>query len=355
MKKQTRTHLDIDGSLKSGSGTILRYSLALSCILKENLHIHNIRAQRKKPGLMAQHVRTVEACLDLTAGRAEGLYTQSPEIVFYPGPVTFDGHFHWNIGTAGSTTLMAQCLLPVGLFAKKASSYTINGGLFQDFAPSPYHTKYVLMKILNKFSAQADLTVKKPGYVPAGEGEIMLETEPVKTPLQPLTLTDQGCITHVKGIALSSHLEKQKVSERMAQTCAEELKKKKNIDADIEIIHDEQSQQKGAALFICAETDTGCIIGADMAGAVGRRSEKIGTQTAKKLIDDLESGATVDRFTADQLILYAALAKGTSTYIIPKMTDHIETRLWLVEKMLGAKTEVKNNRIRIKGIGYRRE
>lgn len=300
---------------------------------------------------MAQHLRTVEACMDLTGGRAEGLYTHSPEIIFYPGPITLDGQFQWNIGTAGSTTLMAQCLLPVGLFAKKRSSYTIKGGLFQDFAPNPFHTKYVLMENLKKFSVQAELTVKKPGYVPSGDGEIILEVEPITPPLQAFSLTEQGHITQVKGIAISSHLKQQKVSERMAQACIEELKKKKSIEADIEIIHDESSKQKGAALFIYAETDTGCIIGADMAGTVGRRSEKIGQQTARKLIEDIESGAAVDRFTADQLIIYAALAQGTSTYIIPKMTDHIESNIWLVQYILGAHVSVQGQTLTIKGIG----
>jgi len=91
-----------------------------------------------------------------------------------------------------------------------------------------------------------------------------------------------------------------------------------------------------------------------MAGAPGRPAEYIGEKVADHLIEVLETEATVDGHIADQLIPFCGLADGWSSYVIPKMTDHIETRLWLVEKMLGAKTEVKGNRLRIKGIGYRR-
>jgi len=91
-----------------------------------------------------------------------------------------------------------------------------------------------------------------------------------------------------------------------------------------------------------------------MAGTPGRPAEYIGKKVANHLIQVLETEATVDEHVADQLIPFCGLADGWSSYIIPKMTDHIEARLWLVEKMLGAKTEVKDNRLRIKGIGCRR-
>lgn len=289
--------------------------------------------------------------MDLTKGRAEGLYRQSMELLFYPGPKIIGGQFKWSIGTAGSTSLMAQCLLFPSLFAEEASTYTINGGLFQDFAPNSFHMKYVLLEILKKMSVQANLMVLKPGYVPSGDGEIKIEIEPLTSPLKSLRLLNQGRITSVRGIAISSHLKENKVSERMALACAQELQRIRGIDTDIEIIYDEKSEQKGAALFIYASTDTGCIIGSDMAGSPGRSSEKIGRLTAQRLSEDIESGATVDRFTADQLILYAALAEGESTYYLPRMTDHIESNLWLIQNILGAHVRLDGLKLSIRGVG----
>jgi RNA 3'-terminal phosphate cyclase (ATP) len=91
-----------------------------------------------------------------------------------------------------------------------------------------------------------------------------------------------------------------------------------------------------------------------MAGAPKRSSEAIGKRVARNLIEDLETGATVDRYLADQLIPFCALADGTCEYLIPRITEHIEARLWLVKEILGAKTQIKDNRVIIKGIGYQR-
>jgi RNA 3'-terminal phosphate cyclase (ATP) len=72
-------------------------------------------------------------------------------------------------------------------------------------------------------------------------------------------------------------------------------------------------------------------------------------------LNDLGSGATVDRHLADQVIPFAALAKGTSMYLIPSVTEHVKARLWLVEKILGAKSRIRENLVTIEGIGFLRQ
>jgi RNA 3'-terminal phosphate cyclase (ATP) len=112
--------------------------------------------------------------------------------------------------------------------------------------------------------------------------------------------------------------------------------------------------QAGAALAVFAESDTGSVLGADRAGAPGRPSEAIADDVARMLLEDLGSGATVDRHMADQLMLFAALANGTSEWLIPRVTEHVETNAWLLEKLLGAVVESQDRRMRIHGIGYHR-
>lgn len=343
--------IEIDGSLKSGSGTILRYALSLASILNRRLSIVNIRAKRKKPGLQPQHLKSVEACCELTCGSAEGSDIGASTIRFFPGAAIKGGQFSWDIGTAGSATMMALCLLPLGCFAQKKSAYTITGGLFQDFAPNVFHMRHVLTALLKRFSIQADIGVIKPGYVPTGGGIIKVEVEPVKKTLTALRLTEQGKVIGIKGISISSHLKTRAVSQRMAETCNKVLKRA-GYNAEIEIIEDTKADQKGAALFAYAITDKGCIIGADMAGRIGRTSEEIGRHVAEQLLDDLKSGATVDRYTADQLIIYAALAKGESEFIIPRITEHVDSNVWLVEKILGLKIDLHKNHLKITGSGF---
>ncbi len=351
--------IEVDGAQKSGSGTIVRDAVSLSVLVGQELHVTNIRAKRDKPGLRPQHLRGVEACSQICQGKLEGAKVGSREIRFRPGEKISGGDFNFDIGTAGSTTMLASILLPLSLFAKRASAYTITGGLFQDFAPSAYHLKYVLFPVLRKMGVDAGLQIIQPGYVPSGKGVTGIRVEPQRRRLRPIVLLEQGNIREIRGIALSSLLEGRKVSERMAKECQKRLKAKQ-CDARIEIVYDGKagpafrkvSIQAGAALAIWAETNTGCLIGSDMAGEPRRTAEFIGKQVARKLIEDLETGATVDRHLADQLIPFCALADGVSEYLIPRMTEHVETRLWLVERILGAKTEVRNNYLRVKGIGY---
>jgi RNA 3'-terminal phosphate cyclase (ATP) len=94
------------------------------------------------------------------------------------------------------------------------------------------------------------------------------------------------------------------------------------------------------------------MIGADMAGAPGRSAEFIGNTVARNLMEDISTGACADRFLSDQLIPFLSLAKGTSKIRIPAMTDHIDTRLWLAETMLGAKTKINGSLVQIEGVGY---
>ena len=342
--------IHIDGSAKSGSGTIVRYAIALSSLLGEALHINNIRARRDKPGLRPQHLASVKACARMCGAQVEGAAVNSVEIVYKPGGRPKGGHYQWEIGTAGSTTLLAMTLLPIALFADKETVLRISGGLFQDFAPSAHHMQYVLFPTLEQMGIRAEVEVIRPGYVPTGGGIIEVKVKPADARIKPLSLLNQGKVKEVTGLALSSHLRPQRVSQRMADECQKVLAEK-GYRAKIETLWDETAVQAGASLAIWSKTDSGCLLGSDRAGKRGRSSEEIGRYVAQNLVEDLNTGATVDRYLADQLIIYAALAGGTTEYVIPRFTEHVDSNLWLVEK-LGARARLKGNTLRIEGLGY---
>jgi RNA 3'-terminal phosphate cyclase (ATP) len=343
--------ITIDGGAKSGSGTIVRYSVALASLLAREIKIQNIRQRRDKPGLRAQHLKVIQACAEMCHGVVENAAVGSKEITYIPRKKFNGGEYHWDIGTAGSTTMFAQALLPLACFAEKPSKFRLEGGLFQDFAPSAYHMKSVLLPLLKQMGIQAELEIIRPGYIPKGKGIIEIEVEPVEK-LKPFNLIEQGKITSINGIALSSHLEEKKVSQRMAQECRKTLSSQ-GYKAEIKEIYDESSLQEGAALAIYADTSSGSVIGSDRAGRPGRRSESIGRYVAQNFMEDVNTGAAVDRYIADQLIIYAGLAEGISRYSIPRITEHVETNLWLIEKFLGARTKISDNLIiEIEGIGF---
>jgi len=344
--------ITIDGGAKSGSGTIVRYSVALASLLGKEIRIQNIRARREKPGLRAQHLKTIQACQEMCHGVVSGATVGSRDISYAPKERFKGGEYHWDIGTAGSTTMMAQTLIPLACFAEKPCKFRLEGGLFQDFAPSAYHMKFVLPPLLKQMGIQVKLEIVRPGYVPKGGGILEISVEPTGK-LKPLSLTQQGEIRSIKGIALSSHLKERRVSHRMAEEC-QKILSSYSYKAEIKEIYDGSSLQEGAALAIYAETSSGSIIGSDRAGRPGRSSESIGRYVAQNLLEDINTGATVDRYIADQLIIYAGLAEGTTQYSIPRITEHVETNLWLIEEFLGAKTKIKDNLLEIEGVSFKR-
>jgi RNA 3'-terminal phosphate cyclase (ATP) len=341
----------IDGSSHSGSGTILRYALSLCTLTGDTLRMTNIRAGRKKPGLRPQHLSAVKACAEFCRGQFSSVDVGSREMTFTPGGVLAGGSYSWNIGTAGSTTLLAYSTIPLALFADSTTKIRLQGGVFQDFAPSAYHMADVLFPLLAYMGATVSLEVERPGYPPKGGGRVELKVAPMKGKLSPVKLPFQGKINQVRIRAIASHLGTQKVAERMAASFSSPWGQRSNR-VTTTIVNDTSALQAGAALSAIAATDTGCLLGADMAGRPGRRSESIGQRVARQLAEDLNSGATVDRHLADMLILFCALADGESIYVIPHMTEHIETNLWLTTTILGAEYRIEGNTIRINGIGY---
>jgi RNA 3'-terminal phosphate cyclase (ATP) len=343
--------LTIDGSRYSGSGTIVRQSVAFSALTGKPIHVVNARAKREKPGLRPQHIRVVEAVAELVNGRTEGLVQGSQEFVFRPGRLKTGRHYHWDIGSAGSTTMLALGILPVLAFSGSPVSVELRGGLFQDFAPSVFHLQHVLLPMLRRMGLHVEVVIVRPGYVPRGEGILRLVATPLHEPFRAVASDESFPVTRIWGIALSSHLEERRVSQRMADAAQETLAKS-GYQAEIEVRNDTESLQPGAGLALFADEGAAVRLGADQAGALRRSAESIGKHVAAQLLEDLGSGATLDRFAADQIIPFAALAAGESRFIIPSVTDHVMTSAWLAELFLGARLKIDGQRLEIDGVGF---
>jgi RNA 3'-terminal phosphate cyclase (ATP) len=344
--------IHVDGSERSGSGTIVRFAVALAALLRRPLHIFNARARRARPGLRPQHLAAVRACAEICDAAADGLFVGSQEFTFAPGGTIHGGSYTWDIGTAGSTTMLALGILPLACFADGPLTARITGGVFQDFAPSPHHMQHVLAPLLARMGAAVEIEVVRAGYAPAGAGVLDVRVTPIGRPLAAIRLAEPGQLRSVLGVAFSSHLAERRVSERMAAACEARLAAG-GIACLIERVLDARASHPGASLAVWGESSTGCLFGADWAGARGRTSETIGQFVAASLLDDLASGATVDRHVADQLIVFAALAEGSSRYVVPDVTEHVDANLWLAERF-GARASCERREVRIEGIAHRR-
>ncbi|MDH4195311.1 MAG: RNA 3'-terminal phosphate cyclase [Nitrospirota bacterium] len=346
--------ITIDGSLFSGSGSIIRQAVAFSGLTGQPIHLVNARVKREKPGLRRQHVRVVEAMCELVNGKARGAFEGSQEIDFYPGLPGLNEakqQYCWDIESAGSTTMLALAVLPVLAFRSTPTIVEIRGGLFQDFAPSVFHLQHVVLPLLHHMGLEATLYMNRPGYVPRGKGSLSLKVKPIKHGLQPIILEEAGPVQKIWGIALASHLVERRVSHRMAESAAKALARGGYV-ADITLMEDTSAEQPGAALALFADCGAGVRLGADRAGALGRRSEDIGRYVVQHLLADFQTGATVDRFAADQIIPFAALAGGTSQFLIPQMTDHVQTGIWLARLFFGAEATTNDHHLEIQGVGW---
>lgn len=148
--------------------------------------------------------------------------------------------------------------------------------------------------------------------------------------LTPLDAQRRGHVDRLWGIALSSHLQARDVSGRMARHAQDKLAKA-GFDAEVEQREDTTAAQPGAGLALFADLSGGCRLGADGAGAPGRPAEAIGSATAHRLLDDLGTGAALDRYASDQVIAFVALASGQTQVRLAAVTDHVRPGLRLAE------------------------
>lgn len=342
--------LTIDGGRYSGSGVIVRQAVAMAALTGKSVTITNVRVKRPKPGLRLQHVQVVKAICELTGGAAEGVALGSRDVVFRPGTGANRPAYEWDIGSAGSTTMLALAVLPVLAMGTSPVQVTLTGGLFQDFAPSYFHLEQVLLPLLRGMGVRASVEMLRPGYVPRGGGRLRLSVQPAAGPLRPLVL-ERGTVEAVWGVALASHLGQRKVGERMAEA-ARAVLEAAGYAPTIAVRNDTSALQPGAAIALTARLTGGALVGSDRAGAPGHPSERLGRDAAEQLLADLGSGATVDRYAADQVIPFAALAEGESRALIPHVTEHVETSAWLAREFLGAEGSISGQSMTIRGVGF---
>ncbi|HLX38682.1 MAG TPA: RNA 3'-terminal phosphate cyclase, partial [Candidatus Binataceae bacterium] len=116
----------IDGARGEGGGQILRTALALSCVTGKPFRIENIRAARKKPGLLRQHLTAVNAAASIAHAKVSGAELGASALTFSPGAVRA-GEYAFAVGTAGSATLVLQTVMPALLLASGPSRLTLEG------------------------------------------------------------------------------------------------------------------------------------------------------------------------------------------------------------------------------------
>ena len=324
----------IDGSIGEGGGQILRTALGLAAVLGKPVKIINIRAKRRNPGLQRQHLTAVRALAEIANARVEGDRLGSTELYFEPRMLR-GGEFRFDIGTAGSTTLILQALLPVLPFLPRRTTIEIRGGTDVPWSPPIDYVRFVLLRALKMMGIEIEIELVRRGHYPRGGGIIRIQVEPTHS-IKPIQILELGVVKKVQGRSHCVKLPKH-VAERQANAAREIIFRELGVEADIELEYYEPSKDPhlgpGSGIVLYVDASRG-IMGADALGEKGKPAEQVGREAAQKLVEEVRSGAGVDRHLGDMLISLAALASGISELRVSSMTMHAWTVIRIVRQLV---------------------
>src|SRR4030042_1904119 len=329
------------GSMGEAGGQILRTAAALSAVTKKPCRVFNIRKGRPKSGLAAQHLFGIQALNQLCNGKLEGDFLGSEEIKFYP-EVIKSKDLHIKIETAGSIALVLQALIPPSLFSQDPVKIIFDGGATDTFfSPTIDHFRYVFLKVLEKMGAKVNTNIIERGYYPEGGAKVEVIISPSK--LKSLNLTERGQLKKITAISgASEFLKSKKVAERQLAGVREVLGKLKlPLEEKVEYYH---TSSPGSQVCLIAEFEN-TIIGTDSFGKLGKRAEDVGKEAAFELLNEQKTEACLDRYLADQILPYMALAPKKSQVTVSEITNHCKTNVWVIEKFIDGKFKIDGNLI----------
>ncbi len=321
----------IDGA--RGGGQILRTSLALSIVTGEPFAIERIRAGRRRPGLMRQHLTSVRAAATVGAAELEGDELGSESVTFRPtGVVAGDHSFH--VSTAGSAGLVLQTVLPPLLTASAPSQIELRGGTHAAWAPPYDFLERTFLPVVARMGPTLSSKLTRHGFYPAGGGRFEVTIEP-SAELGRLELLDRGEVHAMSGTVLSAGL-----APGIAHREARELVERTGWDADaFRVLELPKRHGPGNALFVVVESEA-CAAVFTSFGRKGVAARTVAHDAADQALRYLASGAPVGPHLADQLLVPLAIGAGGAFRTSRPLDEHLTTNAALIREWLGVSIEI---------------
>jgi RNA 3'-terminal phosphate cyclase (ATP) len=324
---------EIDGSRGEGGGQVLRTSLTLSLLSGEPLKIVSIRAGRRRPGLLRQHLCAVKLAAEVSDAELEGAEAGSRELTFKPRALKA-GDYHCTVGTAGSATLVLQTVLPALLLAKGRSTLLLEGGTHNPLAPPFDFLARAFLPLLNRMGARIETTLERHGFYPAGGGRMRVTLEPCDG-LQPLDLRQRGEVRSCSATALIAAL-----PAAIGHRELSELKQKLGWPMEqLKLVELDRSCGPGNVLSAVVESEHVTEVFTAF-GEKGVRAEQVAESVANRVREYLAAGVPVGAQLADQLLLPLALARGGAFRTLP-LTLHARTQIELLQELHGTAFRVR--------------
>jgi RNA 3'-phosphate cyclase len=326
--------IEIDGSQGEGGGQVLRTALTLAAITATPVRLFNVRAQRSKPGLKPQHLKAVEAVAAITGARVEGGKLGSQTLRFEPQSVA-PGHYRFDIGTAGSVSLVLQTILLPLSFARRDSHVVITGGTHVPWSPCYHYLAWHWLHYLKQSGFRAELALDRAGFYPPGGGRISAAIAPAAA-LAPLTLARRGALKRIRGLAAVSNLDIG-IAERMRHRAIQQLRGS-DVACDI-ATQTLDAVSPGAFLLLLAEFEhtQACYYAL---GAPGKPAELVADEAVEQLQEFLATDGAIDEYLADQLVLPLSFAPGVSELRTSRVTQHLVTNAEIIKRFLPVSIEI---------------
>jgi len=335
--------LELDGSI--GYGQVLRTAIALSALTLQPIRIFNIRINRPNPGLRPQHLTGVLEAAKLCHADVKNAKIGSTEITFVPKRLEIPDRTIIDIKTAGSITLLLQTILPIIIFSNKKVFLTVFGGTDVSGSPTINYYKKVFAYYLERFGVKINISIERYGFYPKGGGKVNVEVIGVKN-LNSVKFVERGKLKEISAFSIASkELQKAKVAERQIYGLEEILGE---VNGSYQYV---DSLSMGTSLLAVAEYEN-CVLGKDGLGERGKRAEDVGREVGIEMKKSIDSNACLDKFMADQILIFAALANGISEFTIEEFTEHVGTNILTCEKILNVKFERIGNKVKVKGVGF---
>jgi RNA 3'-terminal phosphate cyclase (ATP) len=266
----------------------------------------------------------IELAAEISSARVTGATNGSCALDFAPARIV-PGHYAADPVTAGAATLLLQISLPLLLFAPGAapSTLTLKGGTNATMAPQIDYIQRVFLPFASRhFGLKVDVDVRRRGYHPRGGGEVHVTVFPGAdgARLTSASVLERGTVTRIGGIAhiagLPAHLGRTMAESVVKRLAESGFSPDASVPVPVEIESKREKNEDtlgaGSGIVLWAELAGGGMIGGSAVGRKGTDAITVGEEAADELIKGLEAGGCVDEWLEDQIIIFMALAQGTS-------------------------------------------
>jgi RNA 3'-terminal phosphate cyclase (ATP) len=359
--------LTLDGSTLEGGGQLVRVALSLSAIRRTPIRITKVRANRAPArsrsskstgGLKESHLAALQWLADVCGAKTTGDELGSEEFLFKPYPkqglISGPQESTIELKNPGSVWLILQALLPFILFSLNVPEYKLilKGGTNVDKSMSGEYVQQVLVPTLRRIRLpEIDVQITKRGWA-ASAAEIGEAVVTIRKPDRPLILPafnimDRGDIDKIS-ITILAHSQPWRTM--IEVSLIEQLLARLSEDITIETaISEESGRDSRTYILLVAHTTNGWRLGRDVLYSrkiknerdARELTEKATVNVVRQLVEELERSGCVDEYLQDQLVIFQALARGTSVVDAGKVDGeayegslHTRTVRWACEELL---------------------